>query len=528
MANSLFPFLSLLIVWPLAAGIGLLALAGETQAKRYALAAAGLELGLSLSLLAQFHLNSGEPQWLERHVWIDSLNIYYCVGVDGISLLFLPLTALLNFCVMLASWTTVHTLPKLYFTLLLWLEAATMGVFCALDLGLFFLFWELTLPPLYFLLSLWGIGPLRRHAATRYTMTMLAGGVPLLLGFVVLALNHAHEVLLHAPWGLSFDYATLLETPMPMAVQTTVLLLLLLGFAVKAPLFPFHAWLPTAAMEGPIGVAALLTGLKLGLYGIIRFAIPLAPQAAQKYSQWLVGLGILGALYGALIALRQTNLRRMLAFSSISHVGLVLIGIAAFNLQGIQGAVLQLWNFSLFAGGLFLTAGFLYHRQGSTDLTALGGVARTMPLLASVLLVFGLAGMGVPGSNGFVAEHLIVLGAFKSHTGIGIASLAVAVLGAAGFLAFQRSAIFGPPLRRSIREAVDLRAREWLIVGPLSVLTIAGGICPQILLDYSRKPLQAWVARLENGHTQNLAKAEVKTMPSGFGPGLPRQLRGDD
>jgi len=505
MANSTFPFLSLLIFLPLAAGLGLFALKDPRWIRPWCLGAAALELAATLPPL--FGPATAAMRFVERHEWIPTLNMHYLLGVDGISAPLLPLTALLNVCVIAASWNSVHTLPRLYFALLLWLESATLGVFCALDLGLFFLFWELTLPPLYFLISLWGTGPQRRHAATQYTLTMLAGGVPLLLGIVLLALDNARETAMDTPAGLSFDYFTLLEAPLPLAAQSAVFLLLLLGFAVKAPLFPFHVWLPAVAMEGPVGVTALLTGLKLGLYGIIRFAVPLAPQAAQHWSGLLTGLGVLGALYGALLALRQTNLRRMLAFSSVSHVGLVLVGVSAFNIQGIQGAVLQLFNFGIAAGGVFLMAGFLQHRLGSTDLASLGGAARSMPLLASLLFTLGMADIGVPGTNGFAAEHLIVVGAFRAHIGVGLATLLAAILGAAYFLRFFRAAFLGPVTRRGVRDACDLRPREYCVSATLATLALAAGLFPQPLLDCSQKPLQAWVARLQSGHSPTLAMA---------------------
>jgi NADH-quinone oxidoreductase subunit M len=430
------------------------------------------------------------------------------VGVDGVSVLFLPLTALLTAGVILASWNSVQTLPRLYLALLLALEGITLGIYSALDLGLFFLFWELTLPPIYFLISLWGIGPQRRYAAVKYTLFMLAGGVPLLFGFILLALNHASETGLSPPAGLSFDYLILLETPIPLELQSVIFLLLFFGFAVKAPLFPFHVWLPTAAMEGPAGVSALLMGLKLGLFGIIRFAVPLAPQASQRYFGLMAALGVAGAIYGALIALKQTNLRRMLAFSGISHVGLVLIGIAALNIQGIQGAVFQLLNFGIVAGGAFLIAGFLQHRLGTTELTGLGGVARSMPLLSALFFVLGLASIGVPGTNGFAAEHLIVIGSFKAHTGMGLAALLGTILSAAYFLGFFQKAFLGPITRLTIKEASDLRPRELWVAGIMVLLTLAIGFFPQPLLEASRKPLQAWIARLEAGNPTNLADSE--------------------
>jgi NADH-quinone oxidoreductase subunit M len=518
MANSILPVLSLLIFLPLAAGMGLFALKDERWIRHCCLAAALLELALSLPPL--WGIDPASMSFIERHAWIPSLNMHYLLGIDGVSAPFLPLTALLNVCVIAASWTSVHHLPRLYFALLLWLEGATMGVFCALDLGLFFLFWELTLPPIYFLISLWGVGPQRCHAAKLYALTMLAGGVPLLLGIVLLALDNASESLIEVPAGLSFDYLALLETPLPLEAQSTIFLLLLLGFAVKAPLFPFHVWLPAAAMEGPAGVVALLTGLKLGLYGIIRYAVPLAPQAAQHWAGLMAGLGILGALYGALLALRETNLRRMLAYASVSHVGLVLIGVSAFNIQGIQGAVLQLFNFGIVSGGLFLLAGFLQHRLGSTELASVGGVARLMPLAASLFFILGLASIGVPGSNGFAAEHLIVIGAFKAHTGFGLAALLAAIFGAAYFLRQFRAVFLGPATRR-ILEADDLRPREFCIGVGLILMALGFGLFPQVLLDYSQKPLQAWVVRVQSGHAPSIDMAAIgppasRTLPAPF------------
>ena len=386
----------------------------------------------------------------------------------------------------------MRTLPRLYYTLLLILESATLGIFCALDTILFFLFWELTLVPIFFLISLWGVGPHRRYAAVKYTLMLLGGGVPLLFGFLLLAFHHASL----GDGGLVFDYPSLLATALPVELRTTVFFLLLLGFAVKAPVFPLHTWLPTVAMEGPASIAAIMTGLKLGIYGMIRFAVPLAPAAAQEYHWLLAGLGVIGILYGAMMALSQTNLRRMLAFSSISHVGLVLLGIAAFNLQGIQGALYQLLNFSIVAGGIFLLTGYLHHRVGSTDIISLGGVARSMPLLAAFFFLFGLAGMGVPGTNGFPAEFLLILSALETHTGAGLAALAGVVLGAAYFLGIYRRAFLGPSQHAAVSDALDLGRRELLVVIVLAALILAGGLFPNAILDLTRVASLDWVSHL--------------------------------
>ena len=458
-------------------------------ARRIALWTTVAALCLAMTALVAFDPAQSGFQLVERHAWIPSLGIHYLVGVDGISLLFLPATALLFVGVILASWNTVHTLPRLYYSLLLLLAAASVGVFVALDTVLFFLFWELTLIPLYFLVSLWGIGPNRRHAATKYTLVMLAGGVPLLFGLLVLAFG--------APGDLPvFDLPTLLATPLPTDSQYWVFLLLLLGFGVKVPVVPLHTWLPLIAMEGPAAVAALLTGLKLGAYGLIRLAIPLAPTAAQELQWLLMALGIVSILFGAAAALAQTNLRRMLGYASLSHVGLLVVGIASFNLQGLQGAVMLLLNFVVAGGGLFLLVSHLHHRTGTTDIANLGGVAQSMPLLASLFLFFGLAGMGMPGTSGFPAEFLILIAVFEAHTGAGLAALAGVILGAAYFLHLYRRAFFGPASHPVVRQAQDLRPRELYYAMTLAVLILMFGLVPAWLLDLIKVSAENWIARL--------------------------------
>ncbi|HYE35282.1 NADH-quinone oxidoreductase subunit M [Methylocaldum sp.] len=508
MSTAVFPILTILISVPLAAAGSLFFFTNPASARRLALVASLTELLLSLVLLGLFDFDSARMQLIERAVWIPSLNIGYVVGIDGLSILFPPLTALLTLAVILASWTQVQTQVRLYLALTLLLESATLGVFCALDLALFFLFWELTLIPIFFLVSLWGIGPQRRYAASKYTLFMLAGGVPLLFGIILLALNHAEQMGLSAPRGLSFDYLTLLHLPVSEELRTAVFLLLFLGFAVKAPLFPFHTWLPTVAMEGPAGVSALITGLKLGLYGMMRFAIPLVPDAARENIWILTALGTVGVLYGAFIALKQTNLRRLLAYSSISHAGFVVVGLATLNHQGVQGALFQLINFATVSGGIFLLAGFLHHRLGSTELSNLGGLARSTPLLAAFFFILGAAAIGVPGTNGFAAEHLIIIGAFKAHIGAGLAALLGVILGAAYFLGFFQRAFLGPVRLAAVRAASDLRPRELALASVLIGLILFGGLMPGILTNASRPAVTAWLARI-NTVTSPSAYAEL-------------------
>jgi NADH-quinone oxidoreductase subunit M len=463
------------------------------QARWIALSTALVDLLITLLILVRFDPSQTGFQLVEQAAWMPGLNIQYLVGVDGLSVLFLPATMLLFIGVIVASWNSVTQLQRLYFSLLLLLETATLGIFCSLDTVLFFMFWELSLVPLYFLVSLWGVGPNRRYAAMKYMLVMLAGGIPLLFGFLLLAFNHAAQM-----GGLAFDLPTLLGTPVPENTEMAVFLLLLLGFAVKVPVFPLHTWLPVVAMEGPVAVVALLVGLKLGVYGLIRFAIPLAPEAAQSMHWLLAGLGVVGVLYGAVAAMAQTNLRRMMAYSSLSHVGLVLLGLASFSLQGLQGAVLQLLNFTLIAGGLFLLTSFLHHRIGSSDVLSLGGAAKSMPLLASLFLFLGLAGMGMPGTSGFPAELLIILAALQAHTGAGLAALFGMVLGAAYFLSLYRRAFFGPVTSTVVADAVDLLPREKIILLVFAAIVLVIGFYPPILLDVTRATAELWIQRL--GH----------------------------
>lgn len=491
-----FPYLSLLILLPFtgAALIWLLPPAG--WARRIALVTTIAELGAAIAMLAHFSPADGGFQMVERMTWIPSLNIHYFVGVDGISVLFPPLTALLFAAVVLASWTQANTMRRLYFSLVLTLEGVTIGIFLALDTLLFFLFWEMTLVPMFFLVSLCGIGPYRRHAATKYTLLMLAGGLPLMFGFAFAAFQHAKKAGATLPDGLVFDLPTLLANVLPFEAQVAIFLLLLAGFAVKTPVVPLHSWLPTLAMEGPPAVVATVTGLKLGAYGIIRFAVPMAPDAAHHLHWLLAALGVTGILYGALSAMAQTNLRRLLAFSSVSHVGLVVLGLASFSVISLQGAVFQLLSFTTVAGGLFLIAGFLQHRIGSTDTLHLGGAARTMPAAATFLFFLGLAGMGIPATAGFPGEHLILIGTLQTHKGALLAALGGVILGAAYFLGWYRRAFLGPVKNPVVGTAIDLRPREMAVAAVLALMTLAGGLYPASVLETTRTAAEAWVAHL--------------------------------
>ena len=497
MSPTHYPFLSIIILWPIFGAMATSLVSDIKLSKRIALGTAIIECILTLLVLSLFNSTEGNTyQLVEHYPWIPRLNIHYALGVDGISILFLPMTALLTLSAIIASWNSVQQLHRQHFALLLVLAGTTIGVFAAIDTMLFFLFWELTLPPFFFLMGLWGIGPKRRSAAMKYTLFMLFGGVPLLFGILILAMNHATAVNGPLPEALSFDLIKLLETPLADHLQLVVFSLFLLGFSAKAPLVPFHTWLPTATMEGPTQVTALLIGLKLGLYGILRLALPLAPEAAVQYS-W--ALGILGAItlvYTGLIASQQTNLRRLLAYASISHVGLVLIGIASLTPQGLQGALFQLVNFTLISSSLMLIAGFIQHRLGSTETLHLGGLASVMPKLTCFYFLFMFASIALPGTSGFPAELLLIFGALNAHHSLGITALAGAVLSASYMLAYSRRAFLGPITRTAIHQLHDLRPREIGLLSVPALLIIVLGFAPSVLLKINETAIDAWLTHL--------------------------------
>ena len=478
--------LSLLVFLPLS-GAALLWLL-PARAARWATAATMLAtLAAACAVLAAFDPDGPRFQLLERAPWIASLNVHYLLGVDGLSVLFPAATALLFLGTLVAGWNLAHDAPRLHYGLLLLLQCATLGIFCALDTVLFFVFWELTLVPLYFLLGRWGAVAGSARVAARYFLIMLAGGVPLLLAFVLLAASQSVP---------TFDLLALLAVPLPHATQHAFLLLCLIGFGVKVPLVPLHTWLPQFALAAPGSLTALLVGLKLGAYGLIRFAIPLAPDAAQDLHWLLAGLGIVTLIYGAVGILAQSNLRVALAYASICHVGLAVLGLAAFTAQGVQGAISLLLSFSVATGGAFLLLEFLRQRTGSTDIHSLGGAAKTMPLLASGFLICGLAGVGMPGTSSFPGEFMLILAALQSHTGAGMAALFGLAIAAAGFLALYRKAFFGPVTRREVAEAEDLRPREWAVLVILIFLVGAIGIYPGPWLEIVRPAAEAWAAGL--------------------------------
>lgn len=488
------PFLSIMLgLLPLCTL--LLWLLPEHKAREVALMAGLVELAISILLLVRFDPGVDGFQFIDQAIWIPTLNLGYLVGVDGLSILFLPATVLIYLGVILASWNTVRQMPRGYYGLLMLLQMATLGIFSALDSLLFFIFWELSLGPVYFLLTLWGIGPRRHYAATQYSLFMLVAGIPLIFAFLLLGLHQAEVSQI----GMAFDLPSLLAVHIEdRTLELLIFGLFLLGFGIKVPIFPFHSWLPVLAMEGPLGVIAIISGLKIGLYGLLRFLVPLTPLATADLHWLLAGLGTIGVLYGALLAIKHSNLRGILAFFGMSQAGFALLGLSSLSQQGLQGTLLQLINFCLISSGLLLLTSFLRQRTGSTELVQLGGAAQSMPMLSGFFIFFGLAALGMPGTSGFPAELLILLSVFKSHTGAGLAALVGLVLLMAAMLNAWRKVFLGRPANSLIERAPDLCRREKLTLSALALLILLFGFFPNLLLHYSNQASQHWADRLLN------------------------------
>lgn len=479
------PLLSLTLWLPLLGALLLWALPAH-RVRAAAVVAQLATLAASLAVLLAFVPDEAGFQLCETHPWLPGLGIAYRLGVDGLSVLFLPSTALLGLGVLAVCWPT-GAAPRTGLSALLGLQSCLLGLFSSLDLGLFFLYWELSVLPIYLLTSRWGVTPSAPAHAARYALIMLASGIPLLLAF-----------LLIAQAGGSFALPDLLATRLPYAQQLGFFLLCLLAFGVKIPLVPLHTWLPALAIAAPGGLTALLLGLKIGAYALLRLAIPLAPDAAQSLHWLLAGLGTVSLIYGGVAMLGHSNLRAVLACASISHVGLVVLGLSAFTAQGTHGAISLLLSFSLASGGALILLEALRQRTGSTDLIALGGVASRMPLLSAGLFLCGMAGLGLPGTSSFPGEFLLLLAILETHTGAGMAALFGLAIAASAFLAAYRKACFGEADRPAVRQAHDLERHERLVLYGLIALILGIGLHPGPWLDIPRAAAEAWALALRH------------------------------
>ncbi len=505
--TAVFPILSCILFLPVVGALVLWLVDDEDMVRSSALTITLVELALSIFVLLRFVPESAAMQFTERVRWIPALGISYHLAVDGISVLFVGLTAFLTVLVVVYSWDTIRHQVKPYMMCVLALETTTMGVFLSLDLILFFVFWELMLIPSYFLIKLWGGGAERHYAALKFVIYTLLGSVFMLVGIALLNINYHHWASLHhSDQAYSFDFLDLLTVPIPINQQLLIFWLMFMGFAFKAPVFPFHTWLPDALLEGPIGMAVVLAGLKLGTFGFIRFSIPLLPDASKSETvvAIVMGLGLCAILYGAWMALVQADFRRLLAYSSVSHLGFVVVGLFALNYQGLQGSLLTMINLGFSTAGLFFIAGFLYSRQQTTQLSAFGGMAKQVPLLATFFLLIGLASIGLPGTNGFVGEFLILLGAFEAKWLFGSIAVLGVIFGAAYFLWYYERSMLGP-LGKAVKSTMsDLQLREMVIAVSLSIMILWIGLYPSPFLRMMNGSVQALVDRLHHEKTAAL------------------------
>ncbi|HEY1266260.1 MAG TPA: NADH-quinone oxidoreductase subunit M [Candidatus Binatia bacterium] len=462
---------------------------------------------VSLWIFARFDLNAVGMQAVERAAWIPAYGIEYIVGVDGLSLFLIMLTALIVPIAILASWT-IHDKVKEYLFFMLVLETGMLGTLVALDLFLFYVFWEVMLVPMYFLIGVWG-GQRRLYAAVKFVIYTMTGSLLMLVAIIFLATRNYQVTQ-----TLTFGFEQLANLRLPFHEQMWLFLAFALSFAIKVPLFPLHTWLPDAHVEAPTAGSVILAAilLKMGTYGFIRFAIPLFPEAALTAAPYITALAVVGIVYGAMVAMMQDDIKKLVAYSSVSHLGFVMLGLFAFNLQGTQGAVYQMLNHGLSTGALFLIVGMIYDRRHTRMIADFGGLWKQVPLLSAVFLVVTFSSIGLPGLNGFVGEFLILLGAFQAHPGWTVLATSGVVLGAIYMLWMFRRVVYGPLARPENRLMADLSAREIAMLAPLVALIIFMGVYPQPFL--SRIKGSARVA-LERVEAQSMATPVVRVESTG-------------
>ncbi|NOZ71858.1 MAG: NADH-quinone oxidoreductase subunit M [Chloroflexi bacterium] len=466
------PLLSLIIWLPTLGALLLLLASNERLVRWIALLTTLLDFIVSLGLLLNW-TNTGNMQFQEYLLWIPQLNISYHLGVDGISLFLVLLTTLLGPVVVLFSWENIKDNLRAFLILLLIQQTGMLGVFLSLDLVLFFVFWEFTLIPMYFLIGRWG-GKRRVYAAVKFFLYTMAGSALMLV--VIL--------LLYWQTG-SFDWAEIRQITLSPTVQTWAFLAFALAFAIKVPLFPFHTWLPDAHVEAPTAGSVILAGvlLKMGTYGFLRFCLPLFPNATQAFVPWIAGLALVGILYGALVALVQKDVKSLVAYSSIAHLGFVMLGVASLNKQGLSGAVLQSVNHGLSTGALFLMVGMIYDRRHTRMLSEFGGLWKQIPIYSALFLIVVMASVGLPGLNGFVGEFTILLGAFQANRLWAVLGTAGVIFAAWYLLAAVRGMLQGPLDNPANEKLDDLSAREIWVLVPLILLFFLIGLFPNLFLD---------------------------------------------
>jgi len=474
-------------------GAGLIAFlpSGAKQLHRMvALVTAAVPMVLAVPLMIGFDRGTKDIQYWMQTSWIEMFNIEFFMGVDGISITMVLLTALLSFLCIIASWG-IEKSTKGYFALFLLLETGMIGVFCALDFFLFYVFWEVMLLPMYFLIGVWG-GPRREYAAIKFFLYTLVGSVLMLLAMIALYMNVQDPATGERTFNMlhmmnQSNHGEWLLTP---NVRHLIFLGLFIGFAIKVPIFPFHTWLPDAHVEAPTAVSVILAGvlLKMGTYGILRICYPMLPDAAAWFSWPLAILGAINIVYGACCAMAQSDMKKLVAYSSVSHMGYVCLGLAVFNEAGITGAVLQMFNHGTITAMMFLMVGVIYDRAHHREINGFGGLGMVMPTYTSVFSLALFAALGLPGLSGFVGEALVFIGAFEVYRVVTIVSALGIVIGAA-YVLWMLQRVFLGPLNEKYETLPDITARELVSVAPIAVLVILFGVYPPPLVDMIKQSL---------------------------------------
>jgi len=479
--------LTFIVFWPLAIGLFLLLRkkedSGSATSHKLAMTTAVISFLVSLVVLASFDKHSSDFQFVESAQWISALNIAYKMGVDGISLWLVVLTTFLSILAIGFSRDQKQN-PGYFLGLILLMEAGTLGVFMALDTILFYVFWELMLVPAYFLIGLWGEGR-RVYATTKFVLYTLVGSLLMLVAIIWLTVVHYE-----ATHVFTFDIEVLLQTHIPNDIQLWLFAFFFLGFAVKVPVFPLHSWLPHAYMACPIPVLILLTGAmsKTGAYGFIRFCLPLFPEAVESMGLVIGGLAAVGIVYGAWIAVAQRDLKALVAWSSVSHLGFIILGIFALNSNGVEGSVLQMVNHGIIASALFIIVSILEKRLGTRSLDKFRGLKKTMPILYSMFMLITLAALGLPGLNGFVGEFLILMGVWTSTTLSDLSAVYVLMAGlsivfASIYMLYMFQGAMHEQIEKGVRGPKDVGLGEFSLLLPACVLAVFIGLFPKPFID---------------------------------------------